>query len=236
VKNLCKLFQSVGKTSRKKSYGEGIRAEAEHPSSSRVRKTSQSGRVSQDDHILRDRKRPRHERVGRDDSIPRDRKRSRPERVRWDDSILRDWKRSHRERVQRDDNIPRGQDVYARREAYASLPLRSLALPPPSLPPVPYAYVRPTDDYYYREPLEHRDPYSVHREPVSREVVSREALYREPVSQEAVYREPVVREAVYRKPLSREAVYREPIPYREAVYPASLTPAVYAPPAAYYRY
>ena len=212
--NLCKLFQSVGKTSGKKSSGEVIRA-PEQTSCSRGRKTSQS------------------ERVRLDDSIPRDRKRSRHERVRLDDSNGRDWKRSRHERVRQDNNIPRGQDLYARREAYATLTPRLSALPPPPLPRVSYAYVRPADDYYYQEPLEYRDPYSMPG--------SREAMYREPVSREALYRESVPRmavprEALYREPVPEEAVYREPIPYHEAIYPASLTPAAYAPPPTYYRY
>lgn len=241
VKDLCKLFHSADKATNKKRPREVIRTETERISSSRDQKRARRERTRHGDITTRGRESdarreaypslpPRFR-----DHAPRSRDvvRAGPERT----YSSRRPKRTVHERVRRDNHIPRSRDQYSRIEVYSSPPPRALALPPS---PLPLAYGRLMDDYYYTreaplldrrdrrvvdletrpvEPLGYRDPYSLHREPLSRE---------------AGYVEPLSREAGYRERLPRDAGYREPVLYEEELYPTSSTRA--AAPRLYYRY
>ncbi|KAJ6817403.1 uncharacterized protein M6B38_411190 [Iris pallida] len=127
-----------------------------------------------------------------------------PSSTNWDPRILHGRARDKR--------IPlriRGNDLYSRREAYAS--------PPPRL--VPVAPLRPPPSYVYDRPVDYR------RVPLPSVALSDNRIM-DVVGMRA--REPIE----YRDPY---ALYREPLPYREALFPpANLSSALYAP--SYTRY
>ncbi|KAJ6835589.1 uncharacterized protein M6B38_300855 [Iris pallida] len=182
VRNLCKLFKRAGKapSSTSKKSREAIRAEPEPRSADRGRKR-RSQAEAEPSYTVRDSKR-RSRAEPEPSSADRDRRR-RPqhERIRED---------RFPPRIRGRDLYSR-REAYAssppRPVAYGSPP-RLVAMPPPARPPS-YGYDRLLDDYYYRrdplpsaelrdhrimnvvdtrprEPIEHRDPYALYREPL----------------------------------------------------------------------